>query len=83
MVVVYKRFKSRPTKQYSPREKAKHKKFVGDRVVYLKDKLARKRQELADAEWNDEMPSTIARLQSEVEMLERQIAMGETIEMPF
>lgn len=81
MVVVYKRYKQK--RDLTPKQKQRYKEFVGDRVVYLKDTLARKRQELADAEWNDEMPSTIARLRFDIEILERKIAMGETIEMPF
>lgn len=81
MVVVHKRYKEK--KPLTPWQKDRRKKFIGDRVVYLKDKLARKRQELADAEWNDELPSVVAMLQHEVDMLERQIALGETIDMPF
>lgn len=76
MVMVFKRYKDYTNKKRKP-EVTPHK------MGYLKDLLRRYQQELDEAEWNDELPSTIAFLRRRVEMAKIQIALGEVYDVPF
>lgn len=76
MVMVFKRYKDYTNKKRK-QEVTPHK------MGYLKDLLRKYQQELDEAEWNDELPSTIAFLRRRVEMAKIQIALGEVYDVPF